>query len=228
MPRRIIAFVVLAAVLAAVFVRLGFWQLDRRVERRTANAAIEARFSLPEAPIDVVTRDSTPSYRRAAVRGTPDTANEFWIAGRSRNGSPGVHLMTPMRLRGADTAVLVNRGWVYAPDAATADLPTWRERRDEYRGFVMDVPSASAEPHIKGRALRPLSIEGVRRMLPYPVLPVYVVAQDSAPNAPARLPTPALDEGPHLNYAIQWFCFAAIAVGGAAIVTFRAREGSRL
>jgi surfeit locus 1 family protein len=32
---------------------------------------------------------------------------------------------------------------------------------------------------------------------------------------PRRLPPPSLDEGPHLNYAIQWFAFATIALVGA-------------
>lgn len=34
---------------------------------------------------------------------------------------------------------------------------------------------------------------------------------------PRTVPTPELDDGPHLAYAIQWFAFAAIAVVGGAI-----------
>jgi surfeit locus 1 family protein len=34
-----------------------------------------------------------------------------------------------------------------------------------------------------------------------------------------RVPAPALDEGPHMSYAIQWFAFATVAiVGGVAFV----------
>ena len=36
---------------------------------------------------------------------------------------------------------------------------------------------------------------------------------------------PALDDGPHLSYAIQWFGFALIGVIGACVVAFRARRG---
>ena len=39
----------------------------------------------------------------------------------------------------------------------------------------------------------------------------------------ARLPPPALDEGPHLSYAIQWFSFAAIALIGGTAVAVRNR-----
>jgi cytochrome oxidase assembly protein ShyY1 len=37
-------------------------------------------------------------------------------------------------------------------------------------------------------------------------------------SVPVRLAYPALDEGSHENYAIQWFSFATIAlVGGVAL-----------
>jgi cytochrome oxidase assembly protein ShyY1 len=35
---------------------------------------------------------------------------------------------------------------------------------------------------------------------------------------------PVLDDGPHRSYAFQWFCFAAIALGGAIAVVRRERE----
>jgi cytochrome oxidase assembly protein ShyY1 len=31
---------------------------------------------------------------------------------------------------------------------------------------------------------------------------------------PRRWPTPALDDGPHLSYVVQWFSFALIIVVG--------------
>ncbi len=48
-PKWIIATVVVLA-LAAVFVRLGIWQLDRLEERRLTNAVGETR--LDAAPVD--------------------------------------------------------------------------------------------------------------------------------------------------------------------------------
>jgi surfeit locus 1 family protein len=37
---------------------------------------------------------------------------------------------------------------------------------------------------------------------------------------------PALNNGPHLSYAIQWFSFAIIALVGAAVVAVRSRRGA--
>jgi cytochrome oxidase assembly protein ShyY1 len=39
-----------------------------------------------------------------------------------------------------------------------------------------------------------------------------------------RLSLPALDEGPHKNYVLQWFAFAATAVVGGVALFFRSRE----
>lgn len=213
-----------AAGLAALFVRLGFWQLDRLAERRSENAVKRARLAEPTVSFDRLRREPQRLLRRAVVEGIPDYANEFVVTGRSRRGSPGVHVMTPLRMPGNDTAVLVNRGWLYAPDAATVDLSRWREDRTTHRGHTEQLPATEIAPSIKGRGVRGLSVMGVGQLLPYPFYGAYLVSHDSGTDtSPARLAEPALDDGPHLSYAIQWFCFAAIALGGAVIVIHKAQ-----
>ena len=221
------AFVALAVLMAAVFVRLGVWQLDRHQQRKAFNADRAARLAAAPAPFDTVRRLREGWMRQVTVEGEPDYANEFVITGRSRDGSPGVHIITPLRIAGNDTAVLVNRGWVYAPDAATIDLKRWRESRTSFSGHTDTLPSPTAPPQLKDRGLRNLGVAGVDQLLPYPFYSLYLIAHDSvvaANQAPARLSQPALDGGPHLSYAIQWFCFAAIAIGGAVIVWHKARR----
>lgn len=216
-------FVGLALGLAVVFVRLGFWQLARLKERQARNAQIAARLAEPMRPISVL-RDTT-SYRRATVAGVPDYANEITFTGRSRNGSPGVFILTPMRFAGSDSAVIVVRGWVYSPDAATADLSRWKESRTAFSGYTATLPSLSVQDHLAGaRKIRLLSAHAIRQQLPYAVSSRYLVSQDSGDaTAPARLAAPELDYGPHLSYAIQWFAFALTAIVGSGIVAMRAR-----
>jgi surfeit locus 1 family protein len=224
---RIVVFVALAILLAALFVRLGVWQLDRLAERRARNATLAAR--LAEPPVEFAALRDTSGYHRALLSGSPDYENEIVHTGRSRNGSPGVYLVTPVRRVDNDTAVAVVRGWIYAPDAATIDASKSREPRSSFRGYVLSLPAgAPATGTPTGRKVRTLTHAGLQQLLPYPVATVYLVAQDSVTEttAPARLAAPTLDNGPHLSYAIQWFCFAAIAVIGAAIVAVRARVSS--
>ena len=230
MPRRTVVFIVLAAAAAALFIRLGVWQLHRREERRARNALVSARLTSP--PVDVVAlpRDTVEArYRRVRGVGSPDYDHEVAWTARTHEGSPGVNLITPVRIAGHDTAVLVNRGWVYAPDGATVDFAKWHDSDSVFTGYVEELaPGPNGESTRHPRMVIRLSAATVAHAFPYPVMPFYIVATgDSAMAAdkPARLELPALDEGPHLSYAIQWFSFALIALVGAGIVVKRRRDG---
>jgi surfeit locus 1 family protein len=232
--RRALAFVVFALVVSAGCVRLGFWQLSRLGERRALNEMLTER--LGGAPVSVreLPRDTaTLAFRRVTASGTYDFANEFALASRTRQGSPGVNVITPLRVVGTDTAVLVNRGWVYAPDAMTVDLSRWREPDSAViSGFVTLIQRSgpgTVSPPSNPRVVRHLYHDSLARRLPYPVETFLVVATDSsragAAATPARLLAPALDEGPHLGYAIQWFAFALIGVIGAVVGVRADRKG---
>lgn len=231
MRRRTVIFVLLAIAAATLFVRLGIWQLHRLGQRRARNALISAR--LTSAPIDVrrLPADTTAArYRRVRVVGTPDYQHEVAWTARTHDGAPGVDLITPVRVAGSDTAVLVNRGWVYAPDAATVDFSKWQEPESVFTGYVEELapgPNGGASQH--PRLVNRVSAATVERVFPYPVKPFYVVdVGDSAAAAgrPTRLEVPPLDDGPHLSYAIQWFAFAIVALGGAGIAVRRSRDGA--
>ena len=226
---RVKVFVVIAVLLAAIFVRLGLWQLDRRHERQARNALITARLDSAEVDVAALPRDSaTARFRRVRVTGIADYEHELIYAARSYRGSPGVNFLTPIRIAGKDTAVIVNRGWVYAPDGVTVDEAKWRERDSTFTGYVEELPStAGASYATRPRVIARLSYDAVAKAVPYPVAPVYVVVLGDSAIAPdrlARLTVPPLGEGPHLNYAIQWFAFALIALAGAGVVVKQSRE----
>ena len=63
--------------------------------------------------------------------------------------------------------------------------------------------------------------------MPYPLLPVFVrqTPDSLLPRSPRRLPAPELGDGPHLNYAIQWFLFAGMTVAFAVLVVGRHTPG---
>jgi cytochrome oxidase assembly protein ShyY1 len=125
--------------------------------------------------------------------------------------------------------VIVDRGWVYAPDGATIDRAKWRESDTTFTGYAEAFPSTAGATYTGNpQVISRLSYAVVSRALPYAVAPVYVVELgDStvAANRVARLSVPPLDEGPHFNYAIQWFAFAAVSIAGAAVVVRQSRQG---
>jgi surfeit locus 1 family protein len=222
-----ILFAFIAVAAATLFIRLGFWQLDRLTQRRARNAVLTARIAAAPAPWSDTT---AVRYRRVRLAGRPDYEREIVLAGRSRGGSPGVNLVTPLRLPGSDTAVLVNRGWVYSPDATSVDHARWREGDTlAVEGYVeaFTEPGPGDLP-ANQRLARRLSHAAVSARFPYPIAPAYVVAVGTGrvarPDAPLRPGLPAPDDGPHLGYALQWFAFALIAVVGAGIAITTGRR----
>ena len=231
MTAKLKTFVLFALVLAAICVRLGIWQLHRLQERKARNALLGARISAPPiSPRELPHDTAEARFRRVRITGIPDYEHELIHAARSRMGSPGVNLLTPVRIPGSDTAMIVNRGWVYAPDGSTIDHARWHDRDSTFVGYAVEFPpSGGGTFQNKPTVLTRLSYDVVSKAVPYPVSPTYIVALDegedttNAANRIARLPAPSLDNGPHLSYAIQWFGFATVALVGAAIVIRQSR-----
>jgi surfeit locus 1 family protein len=229
MKRRNIIAALLAIVTALVFSRLGVWQLHRLSERRARNAALAARLHTPALPLAQLPRDSVGAHwRRASVVGTYDFDHQIVLSGRTHDGSPGVQILTPMHPDSGGIAVLVNRGWVYSPDAASVDLGKWDESpHASVTGYIEDfvhggrgVARLPSHPNAWSR----LDASELRAAFPFPIAPYYLVQLDTMAEyrtahelpttTPVRLVLPAMDDGPHLNYAIQWFTFAAVALVG--------------
>jgi surfeit locus 1 family protein len=222
--KRDIIFGLFGLVFAVICIRLGVWQLQRLAERKGLNRELRSRAETK--PVDLTqlpTDTGAAHFRRVRIAGTFDYTNEITLTNRSRNGSPGVNIITPVKADG-DTAVLVNRGWVYAPDGMTVDLTRWREPATMTgEGFVEFFRKGTAEAKSSShrRAYRWLDVDAASQAFPYPVAPYLVVlmsdSSKTAPNVPPRIEVPPLDEGPHRNYAIQWFAFAAISIFGTIV-----------
>ncbi len=232
---------VVAISLATLFVRLGFWQLDRRAQRRAIVGAIETRAALPALDWTgdgtVVPADTTGLlWRRVRARGRYDPNREIILRGRSRGGRPGVEVLTPLRI--GERALLVLRGWLPAADGLRADLAAG------WPAGWMDTASVTVEglllPPRPGRGGEPLAVESagrthlaiagadielIARELPWEVAPFVLLASSEGTGAPGLGPPPEIDrgEGPHLSYAIQWFSFAAISLVGTGLLLRKER-----
>ena len=217
-------FLIFAIVFAAVCIRLGVWQLSRLAERRRANAELIARAGTKPIDIQALPADTgVAHFTRVKLAGVYDFDNEITLTNRVRNGSPGVYIVTPLKTVG-DTAVLVNRGWVYAPDGMTVDLSRWREPAamtgDAFvETFRKGKGQGKSSSH--ANAYRWLDRETIAKEFPYPIKPYFVVligdSGRTRENVPPRVSVPPLDEGSHQNYAIQWFSFAAISIFGTIL-----------
>jgi surfeit locus 1 family protein len=199
---------VVAVLVAAACVRLGIWQLDRLSQRRSLNASLAALQALP--PLEL--RDRSMSLdaareRRIVARGVYDFAAERTWPGRSFEGTPGVALITPLRLPDG-SAVLVDRGWVPSPDAFHVDHGAYREP---------DTATITGIARVPPRGRGDVDTTGF--------LPFIIEVQTAEParGLPRRWPPPSFGNGPHLSYAIQWFSFALIVLVGTAAMIRKGR-----
>jgi surfeit locus 1 family protein len=230
---RIIGWVLVVAG-AALFIRLGIWQLDRLDERVASNRLIEQNLGAPPEPLaTVLAEPGDLAYRHAVAVGEYAPAYEVLLRNRSLNDENGFHVLTPLVLSSGGT-LLVDRGWVSLefdqPPVMTPPLGTV-----EVTGVLR--PSATASRFgPKDPAAGRLDVvfwpdlERLSSQMPGTLEPMYLELRSQTPEAATTQPIPAddpvLDNGPHLSYAIQWFSFALIAVVGYVLL-LRRRSGAR-
>lgn len=230
-----LAATVIVFVVAAVCVRLGFWQLDRLAQRRQLNAEMRARLTAPPVRLAAAPRDSTGwLHRRVLIAGAFDNDRSIIVPGRYYEGVPGAHVLTPVLLA-AGSAVLADRGWVPAADGATVDLAALRLGThaadsalvgpfpgQEPRLGRVPATSRAAPDSLFRRVWFAVDEAALRRQFPYELGSIHVRLLPSRTTAaPVRAPRRALDQGPHLGYAIQWFSFSMIAIGGWLVLLLK-------
>ncbi|WOP18475.1 SURF1 family protein [Raineyella sp. LH-20] len=226
--KRWVGLVIFAAVLVTAFVRLGDWQLDRLEQKRTRNATIVAQQQAPVATFDEVFGGPiTPDkqYRRVRVEGTFDAAHQVQVRYRTNNGDTGYEVVAPLQTTSGQW-LLVDRGFAARPSAgplpAATAIPAPPTGVVTIEGYVMvdepGQPDAIVPAEGSTRLVNPAAIATWSGR---PLVDGYLNATSITPAQGGGLgpvALPELSEGPHLSYAIQWFCFAAIGVGGTFIL----------
>jgi surfeit locus 1 family protein len=230
--------VVLVLAASATCVYLGLWQLDRHAQRAAYNAAMELALAADAVELDealaerLVRAPHEGLYKRVHVRGEYVEGGELVWRGRSRTGAPGVNVIAPIVLEGTPVVLLVDRGWVPAPDGARVDPGPLRARGPARlegllqpfpTGDVNGLPLWTAEAGDSILTLGRLDRAFLRERFEGPLFTLYLQQlggpADQGPPYPAE--PPVLSAGPHLGYAVQWFGFAAVFVAGLLVVAVR-------
>ena len=223
LSRRWVLFALTVAVLAWLATQLGQWQFHRLEERKHENTVIKTNLRAAPLPLDrVMSTDRAPSpedeWRRVTARGTWDDQHTIVLKYQTRDGKPGVDVVTPL-VDDAGDAVLVDRGWLStgnsggtrptlpAADPGTVTVTGW-VRRDA-TGGATDVSDLAT------RAVSSLKIADA---VPYPLYRGFVDLSLESPRPdvalePVELPDDT-SNGPHFFYGLQWWFFGALAIFG--------------
>jgi surfeit locus 1 family protein len=255
-PKWLLGHALVVAVVVS-FTQFGFWQLRRHAERSALNEVTLARASAAPVSLDEalaaaaaeVADGADPALalrdRRVRVAGWFEPDDEVLRRPVSRDGMPGYHVVTPLRLEGdADGRRLwVERGWV--PDSLNrvpvAEAPPpdgpGRGRRLVARdhraaagvGGRHRAARSPDRPPGAGRVPGPREVARPGRRSAGAGRAVARVGRGRARRRrePAVAPEPhEVSMGPHLGYAIQWFAFVLVTViGYAALLRRVLREG---
>jgi len=223
-----LAFHALLLVVVPSFIALGFWQYGRAEEKAAVVRQQEANLAADPVPLDeLVTVGGEVAgedrWRRVTVTGTYDPDREILVRNRSGSGGIGMHVLTPLVTEDG-TAVLVNRGWVAQPPTATEqpEVPPPAGGQVTVVGRVQP----SETPESTGIRLRDglpegqvmiIDVADIAEDLPYDLYGGYLelVEEDPEPAAaPEPVGVPEVNTGMNFSYAVQWWCFTVIAVGG--------------
>jgi surfeit locus 1 family protein len=213
-----------------VCLRLAFWQLDRLHQRRAAN---QIEVAARAAPVVSLTSgnmdDSSLAGRRVSASGHYDHTHDVVLRARAYKGVPGIEIVSPLVLNGGRRAVLVHRGFMPTPDAVTVQTDSVREfGKVRVAGIAEVVTTGNGNPLERGHRTTwaRLDLAALSADMPYQLAPVYIrqLPDSSLPSFPRRLEAAPLGDGPHLNYAIQWFAFAGMAVVFGAVIWYQKRE----
>lgn len=222
--------------LAPGFSALGFWQLGRAQEKRELQSQYDRRATEPPIPLGNDVRPAAElQFFRVQARGQYDAEYEVLWDNRIHHGVAGYHVITPFRIAGGDTRVLVNRGWV--PMGPDRDHPP---AIDPPRGTVTITGVAVVpRPEFTLGQLDPLSRTHVTvwqeldlaryaKKVDWPLQPILVLLDSQSPGGYVR-EWARLDTGVamHEGYAFQWFMLAGTTLVVYVVLLARALRRAR-
>lgn len=216
------AMTLLTMAAVVLFLDLGRWQWHRAQQKRAQAASFSAG-GQAVTPLAGRATALLPRYAQVLLQGTYDGQHQFLLDNMSHAGRPGYQVLTPLLLEDGRT-VIVNRGWV-GITASRARLPdielgvtapvTAVGRLDDLPvagialGHVAPAPDARW-PKVTGFP----TMSDLSAALGRPLEPRQLLLDAAQPHGYVRDWHPS-GIGPlrHLSYAVQWWAFAALALG---------------
>ena len=226
-----------AVALFLLFIRLGFWQLERAQEKQALQLSYQSRISA--APVDLAqasrqrVRADRMHWRRCVLEGVYDPQPTYLLDNQVLRGVVGYQVYSRVALEGG-ASVLVDRGWVAAPE--TRQQAPRVETVTEHvalTGVAGPAPvtgirlAGDVAETLGGNLVRVQRIDlaQIAAQNDWALLP-YIVRLD--PGTAGALAwngyEPGFRKERHLGYAFQWFALAATVLVIYLVVNLKKRK----
>jgi cytochrome oxidase assembly protein ShyY1 len=230
--RGVVGFGVFTLAMAIVFLSLGTWQLQRRVEKHALIAALTERLATPPAPLPPAAQWTalTPErdeFRRVRFSATYESGPDVMVyssgsAVREDISGPGTWAFLPARLSSGET-IVVNTGFVQntmqvreQQDRAVKRLVTGEPvELTGYLRFPEKAGVLTPAENLTKRLWFTRDHLAMARTLGWnEVAPFYIDLEQPVPASGIPKPGPLAVhlKDDHLQYAITWFGLAIAVV----------------
>ncbi len=199
---------------------LGIWQLDRARQKQELQQAIDERKAGPSVTTEDLLAAAAPDalwHRRVQLEGEWEPGLTLFLDNRQMDSRNGFFVLTPLKLRGSDRSILVQRGWV--------------ARDFMERTRVPEVETPKGPVQVQGRlAPPPARLWSLGKELPGPIRQNIDIVTLALETGQSLLPgSSVLQTGgadvallknwhvvaagvhKHHGYAAQWFGLCALA-----------------
>ena len=209
--------IIVTLLILPVFIRLGFWQLDRADEKRAIQLQQQAMMKKGNLNINnVVSQHEIFEYQKAEVTGKFEKQRLMFLDNKPYKGVHGYHVITPFKIKDTNEYILVNRGWV-AMRAHRENLPAvdTSDKQQTIKGMIK-FPSSQFklgetinENSQWPRRIQWLELESIARQLNVKLWP-YILLQEADTNSKLIRDWKIVVSPPEKNisYAVQWFSLA--------------------
>lgn len=210
-----VVWLVVVVFVAAVFVRLGFWQLDR--------ASLLGQPDRPEASLSELLEPRQPITDEAldatvTVSGTYDPQGQLRVLGGAGDTGTSVvndWVLTPLRVTdgtGQDAVLAVVRGSI----VAGGQMPPPPTGTVQLTGRLLVTEPPPSTPSTVDGAVETVSVGELASLWDTRIYSGYLLLASSEPASTLNVvPPPVAGRGwaiTNVSYAIQWWIFAGFAL----------------
>ncbi len=209
-----------AALVVAVGVSLGNWQLRRAEQKLALQQQILARAEfVPFNANSFPPAQAPEEFRRVIAEGEFISAWPVYLDNRPYQGRAGFYLLMPFKLVGSEQSILIMRGW-FPRDAINREhIPTIPVPEGVIRlegrvrastGKLMQLGEAAAlQPGALAQNVEVADFAYASKLS----LQTFIIEQtnDTADSLVRDWPLPSVGIDTHKGYAFQWYVLALVA-----------------